>query len=532
VTTVASSQSPCTRISDRLVELLGKRRYSMWFDRSACLDYCAEPPRLEVAVPNQFIADWIRRNFRGALRDAARGEGGGEVDLAVRVDPERFKHDRVQNGRAEQDDTCRYIGQEIGQEVATDIGRVVQRRAERYPGRDARPEASPEARRLDRAAGSTAKRAVAQSAADLAAPRTAKQNLRHRLESFIVGPSNELGYSAAVRLVEDESAAAPNPLFIHGGCGLGKTHLLQGLCRRAHERHPGGAVLYTTAEQFTNEFLTAIRTNRIDAFRRRIRQLELLAVDDVHFLANKQATQQEFLHSFDAIQLSGAKLALASDNHPQLIRQFSEQLISRCMRGMVVEVRTPDTETRMRVIRALAAGRGLSLLDGVIETLGQHCRGSVREIEGTLTKLHALASLAERHRNGSCSDNQIGHALLNRLLHGEFDTARKVVRFENIEKVVCVRMRVSRGQLTASRGSRQVVLARSLLIHLARRMTSMSFPEIAAKLDRRSHSTVVTASGRVDKMIADNAVVDLPGAMEPEPVTEWIEQLHDAIRRT
>lgn len=510
MTAVASSQSSCARITDRLVELLGQRRYSMWFDRSAHLDYRAEPPRLEVAVPNQFIADWIRRNFRGALRDAARGVGGDEVDLDVRVDPERFRQDRPQTARADRDVTRRDLRED--DHGTSDISGQA--------GRD-----------VDRAGRLMSTPGVAQSAGDLATPRAAKQLLRHRLESFIVGHSNELGYAAAVRLVEDDGAAAPNPLFIHGGCGLGKTHLLQGICRRAYERNPNAAVLYTTAEQFTNEFLTAVKTNRIDGFRRRIRQLELLAVDDVNFLANKQATQREFLHSFDAIQLSGAKLALASDNHPQLIRQFSEQLISRCMRGMVVEVRTPDTQTRMRVIRALAAARGLSLLDGVIETLGQHCRGSIREIEGTLTKLHALARIAERHRNGPGGDNQIGHALLNRLLHGDFDVVRKIVRFENIEKVVCARMRVTRSQLTAAGRHRQVVLARSLLTHLARRMTSMSFPEIAAKFDRRSHSTVVTAARRVDKMIADESVVDVPGEMQPVVVTELIGQLHDAIRR-
>ena len=510
MTTVASTQSSCARITDRLVELLGKRRYSMWFDRSAYLDYRAEPPRLEVAVPNQFIADWIGRHFRHALRDAARGEGGDKVDLAVRVDPDRFKQDRAEHSRAQGDGDKR--------ERTDGLLGVPQRL-----GHDRAEQ--------DRANGAADLPVAARSGTERGAPSLPNQILRHRLESFIVGPSNELAYSAGARLAEDEGANSANPLFIHGGCGLGKTHLLQGICRRARERYPDAAVLYTTAEQFTNEFLTAVRTNRIDAFRSRIRRLELLAVDDVHFLANKQATQQEFLHSFDAIQLSGSRLALASDNHPKLIRQFSEQLISRCMRGMVVEVRTPDTQTRLRVIRALAAARGLSLLDGVIETLAQHCRGSIREIEGTLTKLHALASLVEQRRNGQGGDHQIGHALLNRLLHGEFDTPRKMIRFENIERVVCEQLRVSRSQLASGGRHRQVVLARSLLIHLARKMTSMSFPEIAAKLDRRSHSTVVTASRRVDRMIADGAVVEVPGVLESVPLTEWIEQLHDTIRR-
>ena len=470
--TATSQQSFCARIVDRLVQSVGQQRYRMWFDRSAKLNYHDAPPRLEVAVPNQFVADWIGRHFQHALRDALDNETQGRVDLDLCVDPSRFDQDAL-------------------------------RRTER---------AVPVPR---------------------AAPRkTTPPNrmLRHRLEAFVVGPSNELAYNAAQRLTE-RGQSGPNPLFIHGGCGLGKTHLLQGICRRTTQQQPDARVLYTTAEQFTNDFLASVRTNRNEAFRRRIRDLDLLAVDDVHFLANKQATQQEFLHSFDAIQLSGAHVALASDNHPKLIHQFSEQLVSRCIRGMVVEVRPPDTDTRVRIIRSLAADRGLSLLESVIEALANHCRGSVREIEGTLTKLHALATLAEQQKRERNTDARIGHALLTRLLETELDASPKLVRIDTILRVVCDRMCVSKQQLQSRSRLQHIVLSRALVILLARRLTSMSFPEIAAELHRNGHSTAVTAARRLKKQLAEDLEVTVPSSMETMKLSDLFNDLTQSVRR-
>lgn len=475
MSTVTASQSVCARIADRLAASVGQRKYRIWFDRSARLSYQERPPRLDVAVPNQFIADWIGRHFEHALLDAVRQEGGEQVDLNVCVDPDCFETQSRQTAK------------------------------------------SPPRRPRDQPAGP---------------PQAMRpQILRHRLDSFIVGPSNELAYTAGVRLIADEDHTAVSPLFLHGGCGLGKTHLLQGICRRMLEVNPNATVYYSTAEQFTNEYLMAVRTNGMDAFRKRIRRLDLLAVDDVHFLANKQATQQEFLHSFDAIHLSGSRLALASDNHPKLIKQFSEQLVNRCMRGMVVQVSTPDTDTRVRIIRSLSADRGLSLLDSVIDAMANHCRGSVREIEGTLTKLHALAKIVDQRRTGGSGDGQIGHALLNRLLQSETQAPRKPVRIQSIVEVVCRHMRVSTSEVLGRGRRRDVVLARALLIHLARLLTAMSYPEIAAQMNRSSHSTVVTAARRMERQLAENPPVTVPGTLESVPLSEWVERIKAAVIR-
>ena len=308
----------------------------------------------------------------------------------------------------------------------------------------------------------------------------------------MVGPSNELAFTAAYRLIEDgPDPAEINPLFIHGGCGLGKTHLLQGICRRMLQTRPQAKVLYTTGEQFTNDFLSAMRVNKVEGFRRRIRRLDLLAVDDVHFLANKQATQQEFLHSFDAIELGGARVVLASDCHPKLIKQFSDALVSRCVRGMVVHVQPPDRQTRVKIISALAQRRGMELMDNAVDELAQRCAGSVRDIEGTLTKLYALARLCDPvaenrrssvHRSGR---PRVGHALIGRLLDCEAQhRPHRVIRFDEIVSAVADQIGVARSMLLGSSRHRHVVLARNLVVHLARQLTSTELPR-----DRRGDGT-------------------------------------------
>ncbi len=443
----------------------------MWFDRSARFGYDDRERRLKVAVPNRFIADWIGRNFDDHLRRVAAEELGEDVKLCVQVEPEQFP-------------------------------------AELSAARRETP-SSPLPRRRPVDASVSA-------------------NLRYRLEHFVVGPSNQMAFSAANALVDD-SAMHTGPLFIHGGCGLGKTHLLQGLCARMLELRPDAAVLYTTGEQFTNDFLTAVRTNRIDDFRRRIRKLDLLAVDDIHFIADKQATQQEFLHSFDAIDLGGAKVVMASDCHPKLIRKFSEALVSRCVRGFVVEVHKPDTTTRMRIIRALAQRRGLSLLEPAVTILANRCSGSVRDIEGMLTRLHALAHLDGSGRRS----NGIGRALVDRLFEvAAASMPRKPIRFEQILDTVAEHLHVDRNAILGGNRNRNVVLARSMVIHLARLMTSMSYPEIAAAMGRTNHSTIITAAKRIREQIADASMqVTLPGSLEPISYADLADQLFHRVHQ-
>lgn len=495
---IALQDGAIARVTERLAETVGPRRYAMWFDRSAAFDYQPEAGQLRVVVPSRFAANWIDAHLHQAVRQAVDTELGRDVRLIIEPEPERFTGEEspslAASPQRRQDETSRSFA------------------AGASPAGQTTPAVN--------AAGTGS--SPSSKGPQVAAP------MRHKLEDFIVGPSNELAYSAAQRLAEDETAVC-QPLFLHGGCGVGKTHLLQGLCRRMQQLNPRARVLYTTGERFTNQYIAAVRHNTLPEFRQRMRQLDLLAVDDVHFIANKQSTQQEFLHSLDEIELGGARLALASDSHPKTIEQFSAALVNRCVRGLVVRVNEPDEPTRRRLMEALAHRRGLTLRPGAVQVLAGRCEGSVREVEGMLTKLHAVVTLGQ---SGPGSEEPIGRATVDQLLgHEAPGRPGRPIDFAMLKEVVAEEVGVSPAQLVGSSRQRQVVLGRSLLVYLARDLTSMSFNEIAQQMGRTNHSTTISAAKRFARQLESNQPLRLPGwASEPTPVS-LLEQVKRSVRQ-
>ena len=333
--------------------------------------------------------------------------------------------------------------------------------------------------------------------------------------------SNRLGFAASEQL-GDGSAEAPSILFIHGECGVGKTHLIQGICRRRLERAPRQVVRYVTAEQFTNEYIASVRAGTLDDFRKRLRRVDLLAIDDIHFFANKTATQAEFLHTIDAIDLTGARIALVSDEHPRHIRRFSQSLVSRFLSGMVVKIERPDRSTRVELVRRLARDRGLDLTTAAEDAVAGRCAGSIREVEGAITRLGALVELDGIR-------GQIGPGTVERLLGDEaaLATGAQPIRLGKIVEGVCERLRVSREDLLGSGRHARTVVARGMVAHLARELTTHSYPEIARALGRDTHSAVHTAAKRLRAMIDADERISSGG----ESVREVVDQLrHDLAR--
>lgn len=466
----SSADIVCARIAKRLADSVGQWRYRMFFPRSAKLQFHdGDPRRVDVQVANRFVADRMGRGLERDLRAAVVHEVGEQVDLNFCITPEAFE------------------SQEASAATTKPAPREIVRKAPRR--------------------------------------KSSGMTLRHDLASFIVGPSNELAFAAAHNLMDDESHGC-RTVFLHGGCGLGKTHLLQGICKQVQKQQPDAQVMYVTGEHFTNEFLAAVRNNRIDAFRKRIRRLDLLAIDDINFIANKQATQREFLHCFDALELRGARVVLANDNHPRQIEQFSEALTSRCVRGMVVQIHEPDSNTRQRIIRSLAQRRGMLVNDAAVQLLAARCIRSIREIEGALTKLYALSQLSpDKH-------DVIGPILVNRLFSADVQAPpRRVVKFDDVLQGVCRTLCMESERVFSSSRHRDAVLARSVVVHLTRQMTSMSYPEIGAALKRAGHSTVITAAQRVEKQLKDGHVVQNPTNGQLLPLAELVERTRQAIER-
>lgn len=568
-----TSQAISVRIAKHLAGTVGQHRFNMWFDRSAKLRYDSRDRRLNVAVPNQFVLDWIDRNFRDELQQSALAEVGEVVAIDIHIDAGKFIGQFVHPPQGDAGSNLAADTNAAATEFNAATGGHRKRGARRGASAKGQADQADLAGQADQP-GNTRRAQPgtgAQGWSSQRQPGTRRGvragQLRYRFEDFVVGPSNELAYNAALQLVEDEHSPT-NPLFIHGGVGLGKTHLLQAVCAKVRELQPDARVTYTTGEQFTNDFLTAMRDRKLDQFRRRIRRLDVLAIDDVHFLAGKEKSQQEFLHCFDEIDLSGARVVLASDNHPKQIKKFNLALVSRCMRGLVAEVFPPDVSVRMRILTALAERRGLTMYETVAAALAQRCHGSIREMEGVLAKLDALSRIpsstytdgrdAQLVSDGQSSPTQlgddpkdghtddansttrgtdaprvpsrtIGHALVNKLFETENRRPRKPISFEAILKNVSDVLQISRAEILSSKRVKHVVLARSIAIYLARQLTSMSYPEITDAMNRSSHSTVIAADQRIKGQIKDALPVKMPAMLEATPLAEVVENLKRRI---
>lgn len=451
------------RISDRVERVVGSTRYDRFF-RPSVWFRCAEG-RLEVQAPTAFEAELLSKRFASEIKAAAEAELGEGVEVRFRV--------AEPSGAAP--------------EATEQISEAAPAPAEaKRSGAWARPQ-----RPARRRSGGPAMR------------------LRHRLDDFVVGATNELAYHAASRIASEQCPAGFSPLFLHGDCGVGKTHLLQGIAGKFMESHPGARVRYATGESFTNDYISAVRERKLESFRARHRDLDLLCIDDVHFLSNKKSTQKEFLFTFDAIGQVGARVALASDEHPTQIAEFSRELRSRFLSGMVVELKAPDQPTRMEIARRLAGRRGLALEDAALAALAARCSESVREIEGALTRLEILHQISGRR--GAITAMQVSQGL------GPASTSRpaRPIRFDQIAEVVCEALRTPMSDLLGKGRHKRVVLARGLAAHLARELTTMSYPEIARAMNRPNHSTAITADQRVKKRIESgelcNAGPDLEG---------------------
>lgn len=486
--------TPAGRIARQLVDEIGERKFDTWFSQTQLR---VDGRLLEVATDSQFIANWIGSHYGEVLRTIVNDALGDEARFDVRVAPDLFGRNHASRDGA--DDALR-----DGDASRDGPPRLSRTTTGGRPGP-----------RSDRAghAGHAGRDRLA--------------TLR-RLDEFIVGSSNRLAYSAAARLAEEVEPRAVSPLFIHGECGVGKTHLLQGICRKHADRSGRpGALRYVTGEQFTNEFITAVRNGTLDDFRRRMRKLELLAIDDVHFLSNKVRTQNEFLHTLDAIDLTGARVVLASDGHPRQIRRFSQALVSRFLSGMVVQVDRPDRETRVELTRRLVDGRGLELSAMAMDTIADRCVGSVRELEGAITKLAALHALTPV---GIAGEREIGMALVDQLFRDDLWRPAAPVRVGTVMDQVCRRLGVERGELIGSGRHRRVVLARGLIAHLARELTTHSYPEIATAMGRTYHSTVHSAARRLKRQMEDGETVDV-GGDRCLTLRELTEQLRHEILR-
>ena len=433
-------------INIAIAEIIGQDKYGVWFKNST--RFTCEGDCVKIGVPNHFIGSWIENHFITDISRAVAKVTGADKQVVINIDPE-------------------------------------------LSGSQKRHQLDSQAKHVQRVHNVSTR-------SKLKPHQVLKEGpLKYDLDTFVVGAGNQLAYNAAMTVVGEERSLY-NPLFYHGGYGVGKTHLLQGICNRVHRTRPSAKWLYVSAEDFANQFVLALKTQKLDAFRRRFRQTDVLAIDDIHFLASKPSMQEEFLHTFNTIDLAGKQVILASDAHPKMIGQLCDSLVNRFVSGMVVKLELPDFKTRCAICQRRVEQMGKKVPDNVIEFIAEKMRSNVRELEGALLKLVAYSAM---------SSNRITLAMAQEVLADHISRTDPIVHISDIESAVSTFFGVTIADVHSSKKDRTVSLARSFSMYLARKYTKMSYPEIGRLMGGKNHATVILATRKIDDLIERNAEV-------------------------
>ncbi len=319
-------------------------------------------------------------------------------------------------------------------------------------------------------------------------------NPKYTFDNFVVGPCNRFAHAAAVGAAESPGKAY-NPFFLHGSVGLGKTHLLQSLCFALLDRDPRTRILYLSCETFVNHFINALENGDLQKFRNKYRNVDVLVVDDIHVLANKDRTQEEFFHTFNTLYQSGRQIVLSSDSPPKDIPSLQERLVSRFKWGLVTEIEPPCYETRMAILKRKSREKGREIPDEVARLLAERIDSNIRELEGAVTKLIGYASV---------SSQPVTAELAREALRDLFATRKGQPSMEDILGLVTERFGVKLSELQSRKRTNAIAYPRQIAMYLARRITRHSLEEIGGFFGGRDHSTVLYAVAKVDRMLAED----------------------------
>ena len=312
-------------------------------------------------------------------------------------------------------------------------------------------------------------------------------NPKYTFEGFVVGSSNRFAHAAALAIAE-APAKAYNPLFIYGGVGLGKTHLMQAACHYISEMHGDLKLFYTTSESFTNELINGIQSRTTQKFREKYRNVDVLLIDDIHFIAGKEATQEEFFHTFNALYDGHKQIVLSSDRAPKTIPGMEERLVSRFEWGLVTDVQLPDFETRIAILKKKAERNGTKLQDDILYFIAENVKTNIRELEGALIKLIAYSALENK---------KITLELAKDILKDIGAESAKKITIELIQKKVADYFDIKISDMKTKKRTRQVAYPRHVAMYLAREMTGLTLPEIGGYFGGRDHSTVIHACDKI-----------------------------------
>jgi chromosomal replication initiator protein len=324
-------------------------------------------------------------------------------------------------------------------------------------------------------------------------------NAKYTFDSFVIGSSNRFAHAAALAVAE-APAQAYNPLFIYGGTGLGKTHLLQAIAQYVSEHQGELSVRYVTSETFMNDFINALRDKRIEGFKQRYRAYDLLLIDDIQFFEHKERIQEEFFHTFNSIYEAGGQIVISSDRPPKEISTLEERLRSRFEWGLITDIQPPDLETRIAILRKKVKTDNIHIPDPkVLEFIAGRISSNIRELEGALTRVVAFSSLTGR----SMTEDLAQDVLKDVFPQGEV----RQVTIERIQELVSERFSLSLEELCGDRRSQNIVYPRQVAMYLSRELTDSSLPKIGREFGGRDHTTVIHATSKIARMIREDRSV-------------------------
>jgi chromosomal replication initiator protein len=446
-------------LGQAIARRIGEPRYNLWFERHTKFSW--EDGLFIVGVPNHFLQEWLQKTFGADVQAAASEVLGRPMQVRFAIDPELFQAARREQGTATSDSSFR--------------------EPIHHPASPATP---PPSRRW------------------------------HLLSDFVVGACNRVAHAAALSVVE-HPGEGPNPLVLHGPVGTGKTHLLEGIYAGLRRKHPAWRVCFTTSEEFTNRFVQGLRLGKLAAFRKHFRSCDALLVDDLHFLARKRASHEEFLHTFDALQGDGKQLVVTCDCHPRLADQYTPELTDRLLGGGLWGLAPPDAETRAELLRFKSAKKDLfGLPEDAVRFIAEQLRGNVRELEGALHCVEHLSRVTGR----PIDLNLVREAVGDLLRH-----AIRVVQPADVDRALCRVLRLDPGALQSKRRVWQVSHPRMLATYLARKHTAATYGEIGQFFGGRNHSTAVAAEKKVRLWLQEDAALTL--GERPVRVREIVERV-------
>ena len=318
-------------------------------------------------------------------------------------------------------------------------------------------------------------------------------NPKYTFETFVVGNNNRFAHAAALA-VGDNPAKTYNPLFIYGGVGLGKTHLMQAVGNRIFQNNPSMNIVYVTSEQFTNQLINSIKDGKNDPFRNKYRNTDALLIDDIQFIANKERVQEEFFHTFNTLYENGKQIIISSDKQPRDIPFLEDRLKSRFEWGLLADISCPDYETRVAILRKKALDENIIIDDAILANIATKIDSNIRELEGVFNKIVARASLTHSPITIELAENVINEFI---------STKEKVISSDYIQEIVAKYFSIDKKELAGDKRSNDIAFPRQIAMYLCREVANMSFPQIGIDFGKRDHSTVMHAHKKITKEIKE-----------------------------